>query len=131
MKDGGTDFSPNLGTFCRDRPPTQKSSGNVMRIKYYTNSNRPNLGFKAKISIATCGGTIHVNSKAYTRIHSPDYPAKYPANVECLWTIIGPDGHFLNIGFEDLQLPFSQNCSTTDHLDLLVPNATRNGCKFF
>ena len=56
LKDGGTDFSPDIGTFChntngQDRPPTQKSSSNVMRIKYYTNEERPNLGFKAKLSI--------------------------------------------------------------------------------
>ena len=75
LKDGGTDFSPNIGTFCRntngqDRPPTQKSSSNVMRIKYYTNEDRPNLGFKAKLSIATCGGTIHVDSRSLTRDHS-------------------------------------------------------------
>ena len=49
LKDGGTDFSADIGTFCNDRPPTQKSSSNVMRIKYYTNSATPNLGFKAKI----------------------------------------------------------------------------------
>ena len=57
--------------FCtQDRPPTQKSSSNVMRIKYYTNEDRPNLGFKAKLSIATCGGTIHVDSRSLTRDHS-------------------------------------------------------------
>ena len=39
----------------------------MMRIKYYTNEERPNLGFKAKLSIATCGGTIHVDSRSLTR----------------------------------------------------------------
>ena len=134
MKDGGTDFSPEIGTFCRnsngqDRPPTQKSSSNVMRIKYYTNEDRPNLGFKAKISIATCGGTIHVDSRSLTRIHSPSYPAKYPSNTKCVWTIIGPEGHFLRISFDEFDFPSNANCSLTDHLTLLEPNTTRTGCK--
>ena len=107
------------GTFCNSRPPTQKSSGNVMRIKYYTNSDHPNLGFKAKISIATCGGTMHVTSKAISHATSPSFPDSYPENTECLWNIIGPEGHYLKFDFDtfNLELPGSvDNCTDVDRL---------------
>ena len=130
IKDGGTDLSPNVGLFCRDRPPTQKSTSNLIRIKYYTDYTRPNLGFKAKVSIAKCGGTIHVDAKSISRIKSPSYPAKYPSNTECLWNIVGPVGHFLRLDFDDFNFPENDNCSNTDYLQVLEPNMTADGCKY-
>ena len=53
IRDGGTEFSPSLGVFCSDKPRTLKSTGNVMYIKYYTNSNTPNAGFNAHVSTGT------------------------------------------------------------------------------
>ena len=50
IRDGGTEFSPLLGIFCRDKPHTLKSTGNTMYVKYYTNSNTPNTGFNAHVS---------------------------------------------------------------------------------
>ena len=126
LKDGGTDVSPLIGTFCNFRPDTQKSSSNVMRIKYYTNSDRPNLGFKAKVSLAKCGGTIHVTPNSLARIHSPLYPAQYPINSDCIWTLIGPQGHYLQLNFDELDLPDAGNCSTTDHIEILEPVLNSN-----
>ena len=51
MRDGGTEQSPLLGRFCTDMPHTQKSTGNIMYVRYYTNSNNPKLGFYSKASI--------------------------------------------------------------------------------
>ena len=65
------------------------------------------------------------------RINSPSYPAGYPANTECLWTIIGPEGHFLRINFNDFDFPSNTNCSLTDHMTLLEPNINRTDCKYF
>ena len=127
LKDGGTDFSPSIGTFCNDRPPTQRSSSNVMRMKYYTNSDRPNLGFKAKVSIATCGGTVHVTSNSLSSISSPNYPANYPRNANCSWTIIGPEGHYLRLNFNAFNMPFTPNCSLGDRVEILEPNVNRTG----
>ena len=90
-----------------------------MRIKYYTNSDHPNLGFKAKISIATCGGTMHVTSKAISHATSPSFPDSYPENSECLWNIVGPEGHYLKLDFDtfNLELPGSvDNCTDVDRL---------------
>ena len=51
IRDGGTEQSPLLGRFCGLMPHTQKSTGNTMYVRYYTNSNNPKLGFYAKASI--------------------------------------------------------------------------------
>ena len=115
-----------IGSFCRGRPPTQKSSSNIMRIKYYTNSDRPNIGFKAKVSIATCGGTIHVTSTSLSTIHSPSYPGNYPNSADCMWTIIGPEGHYLQINFDTFDLPRAVvDCEMSDHLSISEPNVNR------
>ena len=53
FRDGGTEQSPLLGVFCREKPHTQKSTGNTMYVRYYTNSNNPKLGFYATASIGT------------------------------------------------------------------------------
>jgi cubilin len=129
IRDGGTDFSEKIGTFCKEKPPTQKSSSNVMRVKYYTTSDRPNPGFKARVSIAQCGGTVHVNQRSFVLIQSPNYPASYPTNLECEWTIYAPDGHFITFNFEQIDLPESSNCSLIDNIVMLEPNAT-SSCKF-
>jgi hypothetical protein len=50
-RDGGTEHSDWIGLYCGDKPGTIKSTGNVMYIKYYTTSNNPNIGFKAKLKI--------------------------------------------------------------------------------
>jgi hypothetical protein len=51
LRDGGTENSDLLGTFCQNKPPTQKSSDNTLYIKYFTNSQNPNNGFKANARI--------------------------------------------------------------------------------
>ena len=53
IRDGGTERSPLLGLFCGEIPHTQKSTGNTMYVRYYTNANSPKLGFYAKASIGT------------------------------------------------------------------------------
>ena len=51
VRDGGTENSALIDTFCQNKPPTQKSTDNSMYIKYYTNSPNPNNGFKANVKI--------------------------------------------------------------------------------
>ena len=70
IRDGGTQSSPELGTFCRNRPPTQKSTDNTMYVKYYTNAlPNPNPGFFAKASIGEGLISHHNNNYCYSRAH--------------------------------------------------------------
>lgn len=128
LRDGGTDYAQEIGRFCQSRPPTQKSTGNMMRVKYYTNSDRPNLGFKAKVAVAKCGGTVHVNQNDVTTMHSPDYPASYPKNTECIWTVLAPQGHYIKVNLLNFDLPPNSNCSLGDRLEILELNSSKTGC---
>ena len=51
MRDGGTEFSDLIGVFCNSKPSSQRGSSNVIRVRYFTNSDHPNPGFKAKATI--------------------------------------------------------------------------------
>jgi hypothetical protein len=42
-----------MGSFCGDKPSTQKSTDNVLLLRYFTLSDNPNIGFKATASIGT------------------------------------------------------------------------------
>lgn len=99
-----------------------------MRVKYYTNSDRPNLGFKAKVAVAKCGGTVHVNQNDVTTMHSPDYPASYPKNTECIWTVLAPQGHYIKVNLLNFDLPPNSNCSLGDRLEILELNSSKTGC---
>ena len=41
---------------------------------------------------------------------SPNYPNKYPNNVECIWTIMGAEDKVITVHFEHFELESSQYC---------------------
>lgn len=112
LKDGSTNNARLIGLFCEKAPPTQYSKGNVLRIKYFTQVTNPRNGFKAKISLAKCGGTRRSGSGF---IASPKYPGlgAYPSNSNCDYKIIANFNSVFNITFMDLDLPPKEegNCS--------------------
>lgn len=67
------------------------------------------MGFKAKYSIVSCGGTVSGDSGV---IESVGYPTRlYANNVFCQWHIQGLPGHYLTIRFEDFNLQSSPGCA--------------------
>lgn len=60
-----------------------------------------------------CGGIIRGKDGI---ISSPNYPAMYPKDQECVWWLIGPDDHSLTIQFRDIHLPGLRRCENTDHV---------------
>uniref|UniRef100_A0A7G3AGB7 Cubilin n=1 Tax=Lutzomyia longipalpis TaxID=7200 RepID=A0A7G3AGB7_LUTLO len=104
IRSGGTRNSGLIGTFCDQMPPTLESQSNILRVKYFTDVSDPKNGFKARVSIATCSGTLRQNQGVLT---SPKYPGKgaYPAKSVCTYRIIGSPLTHLNISFTDLDLP--------------------------
>ncbi|XP_061400318.1 cubilin homolog [Musca vetustissima] len=56
----------------------------------------------------SCGGTIKATSGTLT---SPNFPATYPANIECIWTITAEFSNTLQIEFEDFDMPQSEHCN--------------------
>lgn len=51
MRNGGTEISPLIGRYCLTTPPPIVSQGNHMFIKYFTDVDSPNNGFKAVVKI--------------------------------------------------------------------------------
>ncbi len=51
MREGATEHSTLLNRFCGDKPSTQKTEGNALYLRYYSNLENPNIGFKAKVKI--------------------------------------------------------------------------------
>jgi hypothetical protein len=72
VRDGGTENSPLIDTFCQSKPPTQMSSDNVVYVKYYTNSENPNNGFKATAKIGnSLGWARNEEKKCFQRSSGP------------------------------------------------------------
>ncbi|XP_071443305.1 cubilin [Hetaerina americana] len=113
VRDGGTQNSNLIGKYCLEMPGTKSSTGNILYVKYFTDAAEPRNGFKAKASIATCGGTVRGMQGT---IVSPNYPAPYQQNTVCKWNIVGLHYHTVKITFNAINLPLDANCSSTDHV---------------
>lgn len=121
IRDGSSRLSPLKGRYCSEKPGTVKSSSNTMYIKYMTQLAEPRNGFKANISIDTCGGTIITDAGEVT---SPGYPhiQVLPYGTVCEWRIIGPPRHVFKIKPEDIQLPQSESaCATKVTIEETLP----------
>ncbi|KAJ8936436.1 hypothetical protein NQ318_015582, partial [Aromia moschata] len=44
--------------YCKNAPSTQLSTGNIMFVKFFTDTDEPKNGFKAEVDLAYCGGTV-------------------------------------------------------------------------
>lgn len=51
LRDGGTMLSNLIDVFCENLPGTQKTTDNIMYVRFFTNVADPKNGFKAKVSI--------------------------------------------------------------------------------
>ena len=80
----------------------------MMYVKFFTDSRYPNNGFKAQVKIGVCGGTRFLGKTGSVELKSPDYPGHYRTNVDCVWSIQGPPGHYLSFTFVSLDLPHLQ-----------------------
>ncbi|KAK6490308.1 cubilin [Huso huso] len=122
LRDGATPNAPLIAKICgEEHPSTQKSTGSVMYLRFRTDSSVTHKGFKAKYSIATCGGRLIGQSGT---LHSPGHPeSSYPDNSHCEWYLQGPTGHYLTISFTALDLQASTGCSN-DYVEVREHNAT-------
>ncbi|KAL1493429.1 hypothetical protein ABEB36_011486 [Hypothenemus hampei] len=107
LSDGGTELSPKIGKYCTEAPQTKFTKGNMLRMKYLTDSEESRNGFKANISIATCGGTLKHNGE----LRSSQYNIK--KNDVCTWILKQPTNFYIKM---DLRTSFkvvhdSTNCN--------------------
>nr|XP_044991063.1 cubilin [Jaculus jaculus] len=109
LRDGVDSNAPVLSKFCGTvLPNSQISSREIMYLRFQTGNGSTHMGFKAKYSIAPCGGTVTGPSGVIESIGYPTQP--YPNNLVCQWHLQGLPGHYLTIQFEDLNLQSSPGC---------------------
>ncbi|EDV46242.2 cubilin homolog [Drosophila erecta] len=123
VNDGSTELRPEIGRYCGSRKPDSiYSTGNQLRIRYFTDVSEPHLGFNASLSVARCGGSfqspegiIASPSRELLMIHEEDKQLQ-----ECVYTIELEKGSAIDLVSERLQIPKLQNgsCSQRNHLML-------------
>lgn len=112
LRDGGTSSSSVLVKSCgSDSVASRLTTSNMLQVRYFTDNSEPGNGFKLRVSLAQCGGSIHTR-KGF--IQSKNYPliGGYPPNTVCEYFISGGINTVLNLTFSDLNLPTGTNCSS-------------------
>uniref|UniRef100_A0A4X2M7T4 Cubilin n=1 Tax=Vombatus ursinus TaxID=29139 RepID=A0A4X2M7T4_VOMUR len=124
LRDGGDSNAPIISKFCGSSlPSSQLSSGDIVYLRFRSDDSPTHVGFKAKYSIALCGGMLMGQNGI---IESPQYPVHpYPDNLLCEWYLRGPSGHYLTLHFEVLNLQNSSGCEK-DFVEIREDDASGN-----
>nr|XP_033495310.1 cubilin [Epinephelus lanceolatus] len=122
LRDGSTSNSDLISRLCGNtRPSTQHSTGSSMLLRFRTDTSVTHKGFKAKYSIATCGGT-YIGQRG--SVHSPGFPgSNYPDRSSCEWYLEGPTGHYLTLSYTNFSLQTTSGCSA-DYVEIREYNAS-------
>ncbi|XP_077993791.1 cubilin-like [Glandiceps talaboti] len=98
VRDGPDGDSPLIGLYCGTTAPVGvKSSSDVMRVKFHSNSATSDVGFQATWQTA-CGANF---TEATDRITSPGYGIRdYPNSLDCEYVISFEDNQPLIITFD-------------------------------
>ncbi|CAM9531973.1 unnamed protein product [Lampetra fluviatilis] len=122
VRDGGSNDAPLITRLCgSQKPSTQKSTGNVMRLRFRTDSSVTHPGFNVRYSLAACGGTV-VGQNGH--VTSPNYSVgEYPNNLNCEWHVEALTGHYLILTFTHMALQSSASCSQ-DYVEIREYNST-------
>lgn len=92
----------------------------MLYVKYFTEIDIPKNGFKAKISVDDCGGTIR-GFKGKLQFTDKNNLGK-PKN--CTWYFIGLKNSFLTLSFDFLDI--SQNNCTSNRIVVSEKNVALN-----
>ncbi|EAW86568.1 hCG22737 [Homo sapiens] len=79
-----------------------------MYLRFHSDNSPTHVGFKAKYSIAQCGGRVTGQSGVVESIGHLMLP--YRDNLFCDWHLQGLSRHYLTISFEDFNLQNSSGC---------------------
>ncbi|XP_059183305.1 cubilin [Centropristis striata] len=122
LRDGSTLNDGLISRLCGNtRPSTQHSTGSSMLLRFRTDTSVTHKGFKAKYSIALCGGTYIGQGGT---IRSPGFPgSNYPDSSNCEWYLEGPTGHYLTLSYDSFSLQSSSGCSA-DYVEIREYNAS-------
>ncbi|XP_052571549.1 CUB domain-containing protein 2 isoform X3 [Peromyscus californicus insignis] len=106
-----------LGRFCGQVPPPPfTSSWHVMSVVFHSDKHVASRGFSAGYQKGECQ---EVFTAVRGNFSSPQYPASYPNNIRCHWTIRLPPGYRVKVFILDLGLEEPSSLTRTcdfDHL---------------
>ncbi|XP_040824205.1 cubilin [Ochotona curzoniae] len=124
LRDGADSNAPVLSRLCgMSLPGNQFSSADILYLRFRTDNSPTHMGFKAKYSIAQCGGTVSGQSGVIESVGYPTLP--YPNDLFCQWHLQGPEGHYLSIHFEHFNLQDSPDC-TKDFVEIWENHTSGN-----
>uniref|UniRef100_H3BG09 Suppressor of tumorigenicity 14 protein homolog n=1 Tax=Latimeria chalumnae TaxID=7897 RepID=H3BG09_LATCH len=113
-------------TMCGSYPPSKEfslvSSGNVMLVTLDTDNAGNYPGFKAQFKqypkTTACGGVLEGVSGT---LSSPYFPAYYPPNITCEWTILVPEQQHVKVSFSTFFLKepnVDENICPKDYVEI-------------
>lgn len=135
VKNGILPDSTVIGRYCGNRMPNNvTSSGNEVTVQFVTDGQNVEEGFEIvyEMFVAGCGGKETLSDPALTyEITSPEYPAPFPSNVECIWTLEVPAGHIIDLTFSDFNISSSSFSTTCLQGSVLVQTGVSPNEKVF
>ncbi|XP_045623432.1 cubilin [Procambarus clarkii] len=78
----------------------------TLRISFVTDRTVNASGWNLTYGLADCGGVVHGPQSVLT---SPNYPAHYPNNVHCAWSLNYDEGEQIEFEFTSFRLENSMN----------------------
>ena len=80
----------------------------------------------------TCGGYIMLNPHTNNNqiISSQHYPKHYPADLECTWKVIAPEGYAIKLTIHDIEIEQHFKKCEYDFLDVLLLNRRGETIRF-
>lgn len=127
--DGVPDESTSLGRYCGDMlPPQAISKQNLMTLKLVTDMTIEGRGFKANytFSNATCGGVIKDQNQTVV-VNGED--GSYSDNMNCLWTIVAPLNHTINLIWNSFDVEATDSCMF-DYVEIFDGISSNRSQKF-
>ncbi|KAI6211378.1 putative cubilin [Aphelenchoides besseyi] len=122
--DGASAGSPLIGRYCNQYgPSTIISSNSHLFVRFTTDYYVQSWGWRANVSLASCGGSLVLRPEQNATIRSPNFPLYYPSHETCEWHIRPPKAHIIHAHFNYMYLFYSENC-TQDSVSIREVNST-------
>ena len=91
------------GRLCGTQLPARwNTSSNLLSLQFHSDGSMPAKGFKMHFAVVGlgCGGQLRLSDdEPEFIINSPNFPNVPPPKAECIWSIIAPPEHRVQIDF--------------------------------
>ncbi|XP_029722333.2 cubilin homolog isoform X1 [Aedes albopictus] len=110
--DNSSVSNPLVGRYCgTTKPPALTSSGNVVTIRFKSDSSSSKDGFSLSFLFRDvsklCDGNFFTSTGV---IKSPNYPQEYPSNKICEWVITVPLGQQIELNVKNFTMEKHTAC---------------------